>query len=321
MKNGRIAILLSILLAPVLIGQPADCVSLTFDADGVLPSSEGFLYQGTIPEAQAFAVSAGKLQLNTLGSGAIAFYVLPNAFDPARDFELEFQVRVFSVTGPFGLDFEISDDTYDFEFGLMENGVFLPPPGRPFLPLGTSAGETHTYRVTSVAGSSAYDLFVDGLPVIAGTIAAGGDPGMRFAFGDGTGGADSHAEIDDVRFCQPASARTVSIDIKPGSDPNTIQLRANGRLPVAILGTDTFAVTAVNPATVTLAGALVASRPNGSLFASLEDVDDDGHDDLVLHFATAALQLAPGDTTAVLSGYLHDGTAISGQDSVRVNLH
>lgn len=317
MRSVTLTIIL-LLFTPILTGQPADCVTLTFDDEGVLPSATGFLYQGTTPEAGVFSVSSGKLQLNTIGTGAVAFYVLPSAYDPTRDFELEFEARVFSVTGPFGLDFEVSDDAFDFEFGLMENGVFLPPPGRPFLPHGTSAGETHRYRVTSLAGSSAYELFVDGVLAIAGTIAPGGDPASRFAFGDGTGDADSRAEIDNLRFCQPRQALPVAIDIKPGSFPNTIQRRSNGRVAVAILGSDTLSAIAVNVASVTVAGAPVAVRPNGSLMAALEDVNEDGLDDLVLHFATDALQLGPQDTSATLSGYLHDGTPIVGQDSVRI---
>ena len=317
MRSLAFTILLSLFALP-LIGQPADCVTLTFDDEGVLPSATGFLYQGTIAEASVFSVSGGKLHLNTIGTGAVAFYVLPDAYDPARDFELEFEVRALSVTGPFGLDFEVSDDAFDFEFGVMENGVYLPPPGRPFLPLGTSAGETHVYRVTYQAGSSTYDLFLDGTHIITGTIAAGGDPGSRFLFGDGTGGADTNAEIDNVRFCQPSETLPVAIDVKPGSDPNTIQRHSHGHVAVAILGSSSFSASTVNPATVTFAGASVASRPNGTLMAALEDVNGDGLDDLVLHFDTAALQLAPGDTIATLSGNLYDGTPIEGQDSVRV---
>ena len=303
-----------------LSGQSSECITLTFDQPGVLPSAEGFVFQGSAAESDVFIVNAGKLYLNTIGTSAAAFYLLPNAYDSSRDFTLEFEARVIQVTGPFGFDFEVSDASLDFEFGVMENGVFLPPPGRPFFPLGTVAGATHVYRISSIAGSSTYELFLDNVLAVAGNIAPGGDPGMRFLFGDGTGSADSHVEIDNIRFCQPQSppVLTVLIDIKPGSFPNTIQLRSHGQLPVAILGTSSFAVSAVDPTTVTFAGAPVSSHTNGSLFAAYDDVNNDGIIDLLLHFSIENVQLSSGDTTAILFGQLHDSTSITGQDSVRV---
>jgi hypothetical protein len=138
------------------------------------------------------------------------------------------------------------------------------------------------------------------------------------AFGDGTGDADSMAEIDNLRFCQPRPALSVAIDIKPGSFPNTIQRRSHGRVPVALLGSTALSVLDVDLATVMFAGAPVTTRQNGSFMAGVEDVNGDGLDDLVLHFATDLLLLAPGDTTATLSGQLQNGTSIIGQDSVRV---
>jgi hypothetical protein len=312
MNRRTVLFLLSVfLLSAPLTAQSSDCITFTFDSPGALPSAAGFQYVGTIPESDAFTIESGKLHLHTLGTRAVAYYSLPNAYDPARDFELELEAHVLAVTGPFGFDFEVSDDTLDFEFGFMESGVYLPPPGRPFAPLATAAGQTHVYRITHAAGTFAYQLSVDGAVAVNGTIAPGGDPAIRFAFGDGTADADSDVEIDNLRFCQPARALTVSIDVKPGSFPNSIQRRSNGRVPVAILGSGTFSVRAVNPATVTFAGAPAASP-------SVEDVNADGIDDLVLHFATQALQLGDGDTAATLSGFLYDGTPFSGRDSVRL---
>ncbi len=47
---------------------------------------------------------------------------------------------------------------------------------------------------------------------------------------------------------------TVALDIKPTSCPNPIDCRSMGNLPVAIVGTDSFDVTQVDPASVRLAG-------------------------------------------------------------------
>ena len=111
------------------------CRQLTFDQDNVLPSAQGFTYVGQAPEASVFSTSGGLLHLNSIGTRTYAYYQASGAYDPARDFELKFRMRVLSVTGPFGLDFEVSDATTDYEFGFMEDGVYLPPPGRPFFPL------------------------------------------------------------------------------------------------------------------------------------------------------------------------------------------
>jgi N-acetylneuraminic acid mutarotase len=110
----------------------------------------------------------------------------------------------------------------------------------------------------------------------------------------------------------------VSIDIKPGEYPNSINLGSQGKVPVAILSTPTFDATQVDPRTVTLAGAMVASKGKGALMASIADVNTDGLRDLVLHFDTPALQLTATATEAVLEGKTYDGLCIRGTDTVRI---
>lgn len=124
----------------------------------------------------------------------------------------------------------------------------------------------------------------------------------------------------------------VLIDIKPDDPQNTINLKSNGVLPVAILGTPDFDPGTVDPATVTLAGAPVRLTGNpyaatkgkskafgqGTPMASLVDVNGDGRLDLLLHFETSALELESTDTVAVLKGMTFDGKFIRGQDAVRI---
>ncbi|HEX6746119.1 MAG TPA: hypothetical protein VF092_02310 [Longimicrobium sp.] len=121
----------------------------------------------------------------------------------------------------------------------------------------------------------------------------------------------------------------VRIDIKPGSDPNSIKLNAVGdaRIAVAVLSDASFDATKVVPSTVTLgdesgADTPVDTRNNGTLFASVSDVNGDGRPDLVLHFSRLALlangDLTPATTFLVLRGSLGDGTYIRGTDAVRV---
>ncbi|MGH2359823.1 MAG: LamG domain-containing protein [bacterium] len=109
----------------------------------------------------------------------------------------------------------------------------------------------------------------------------------------------------------------VVIDIKPGKFPNaapdtdTINLSAQGALPVAIFSTGDFDASTVNASTVVFAGA----PPWRS---ALQDVDGDGDVDLLLHFATQALILNCGNTQVVLIGGTMPGTWIMGTDSIRV---
>jgi hypothetical protein len=110
----------------------------------------------------------------------------------------------------------------------------------------------------------------------------------------------------------------VRIDVRPGSDVNPINLSAQGTVPVAILTTGSFDAATVDRPTVRFAGAPVATKPNGRLQWSLEDVDGDGDADLLLHFRIADLRLAAGDTTATLTGAAGEGAEISGTDTVKV---
>lgn len=111
---------------------------------------------------------------------------------------------------------------------------------------------------------------------------------------------------------------TVSIDIKPGDPNNTINLKSNGRVDVAILSSATFDATSVDPSTVTLAGAHVATQGKGAPMISFVDVNGDHRLDMLLHFRTDDLQLTKADTQAVLKGQTFGGQLIRGSDSIRI---
>jgi hypothetical protein len=106
----------------------------------------------------------------------------------------------------------------------------------------------------------------------------------------------------------------VVIDIKPGSYPNGVNPRSKGVVPVAILTTDVFDATQVDPSTAAFgpAGASISQAT-----AHLEDVDGDGDLDLLLHFRMPDTGIACGDTAADLTGMTWDGVAIFGTDSLK----
>jgi hypothetical protein len=112
---------------------------------------------------------------------------------------------------------------------------------------------------------------------------------------------------------------TVTIDIKPGEEPNSINLGSNGKVPVAILSSSTFDARTVDPSSVTLAGAQVALKGKGDKYmAAVQDVNGDGLPDLIVHVDTTAFQLSAGDTEAVLAGKTYAGLCIRGTDTVRI---
>jgi YVTN family beta-propeller protein len=118
--------------------------------------------------------------------------------------------------------------------------------------------------------------------------------------------------IDISDLCP--SAIHVDIDIKPGSDPAPIDPKSNGRIPVAILTTDTFDATTVDPSTVRF-GANGTEVP--AVQSALEDVNSDGRTDMILQFNTQGTGIACGDTSALLTGETQSRQAITGTDAIQ----
>jgi DNA-binding beta-propeller fold protein YncE len=125
----------------------------------------------------------------------------------------------------------------------------------------------------------------------------------------------------DPRFVTiyPTNIINVTIDIKPGSDPNSINLSSAGVIPIAILSSDTFDATTVDPETVSLAGARVKMvGKSGKYLCHDEDVNEDGLLDLICQVQTIENFIVTGESVAVLEAETFDGTPIRGDDTVRI---
>jgi hypothetical protein len=123
----------------------------------------------------------------------------------------------------------------------------------------------------------------------------------------------TRALVDDVLVMD--RPLPVTIDIKPGSDPNSINPSSGGVIPVAILGSDEIDVADVDLTTLAFGpgGAALAHAPRWHL----EDVNSDGVTDLVSHYATNETGIAPGDVKACLTGATTDRIPFDSCDSIR----
>jgi hypothetical protein len=103
----------------------------------------------------------------------------------------------------------------------------------------------------------------------------------------------------------------IKLDIKPGGNPNRINLKSKGVVPVAILTDGSFYVYAIDIRSVKFAGARWIRW-------TMEDVDNDGDEDMLFHFRTKDLALTEGSTEATLCGVMFDGKEIHGTDKISI---
>jgi hypothetical protein len=113
----------------------------------------------------------------------------------------------------------------------------------------------------------------------------------------------------------------VDIDIKPGNVPNSLNLNGNGVVPVSVFGSEDLDVSTIVVSTVRfgVTGFEAAPVHNGHI----EDLNDDGINDIVLHFREGDLRIAvdtPGNAelTLYLTARLTTCVHIVGADIVRI---
>jgi hypothetical protein len=141
----------------------------------------------------------------------------------------------------------------------------------------------------------------------------------------------------------PEITKRVDVDIKPGSCPNPLNTRSQGKLPVAILGTEDFDVTTIDTTTVEIG---LAGDENGAKVSPIQsniedvgtpfqgelcdchDLNGDGILDLTLKFSTQELVTTLGLNSLdmrmvpfVVTGNLSEdngSTPLTGEDCIRL---
>ena len=185
------------------------------------------------------------------------------------------------------------------------NGAYVAGPGTGLKPVDAFDG------ADGIVPISATDGLWDSLTVDVGASFA---PGVSTA---ATTDVDTSLSTDCLTYvAQALSVKTrlnEGLDIKPGSFPNSIKLTNKGVIPVALLGSATFDVHAVDYSTVVFAGD--STEAHGTVH--YEDVNGDGYTDAVLHYETQQTNIAAGDTQACLTGQLTNAVAFTACDSVR----
>jgi hypothetical protein len=112
-----------------------------------------------------------------------------------------------------------------------------------------------------------------------------------------------------------AATLTIDLDIKPGSDPNSINPDDGGVVPVALLGSDAFDVSEVDVPTLKFGPGDAA--PDHTHGPHVEDVNADGLPDLLVHFDTGESGIVFGTLVACVEGATLDGKPFNGCDAVR----
>ena len=134
-----------------------------------------------------------------------------------------------------------------------------------------------------------------------------------------TGGTGSGDRATGIKI-RTGARRVVDIDIAPHNRNNPINIDNNGwgQVVVAILSTESFDATEVDPDTVRIEEAPVAVRGHSGRRKAHanRDINHDGLLDLVMHVRRKMTGAERGRDQWTLTGETYDGMKIEGTDTV-----
>jgi len=179
-------------------------------------------------------------------------------------------------------------------------------------------GATHTHVTIPVALDGRYDIAVVPEPnalssdTFSITVVRNGVPTV----------VANEVRIDEIPSVgyqfDVLQAITVGIDIQPGDIIASINRRARGRIPVAILSSPALAAVEEVAADSLTFGRTGYERSFDSCDGNGEDVNADGLADLVCHFTTDVTEFELEDLSGTLRGVTRSGARIEGSDIVRI---
>ncbi|MDH5308231.1 MAG: hypothetical protein OEW02_13700 [Myxococcales bacterium] len=252
------------------------------------------------PLAAAGLVTVGSIRTGSTSWGVAVAHGIAYVAGSCRDF------------CPYLSVFDVSDSAAPVRIGsLGPRGVAVEVVGN----LAYIAGETSGLYVIDVSdptapvelgGAAVAQVRPNAMPT-SDVAVAGGLAYVPDAFGAGFHVIDFGPEY--------VSTIAIEIDIKPGSDANTVNPASRGVLPVALLGAHDFDVADVDAATLRFG-------PGAAALAHREDphpvdLNGDGFPDLLGHFRSEETGIAAGDTQACLRGETHAGAHLEGCDALR----
>ena len=326
-------------------GKDDDCNRFTFDgisedtnahyvaSGGVFPNQvcpAWTIFDDATPEEPIF--SDGKLLISTSDyEERMIYYHSDSDISFPDPFIFEARVKLISgasnsnARAPIVLGVQLGNHRFNsFQIGSDEIFLLSSHTVRgPSVSLDTD-DSFHTYRM-EISGQD-IAVYYDGNLALTGSVLYDEEVISNqkiIQWGDGTILASGTSEWEYVKHNAIAynCKIDVAIDIKPGSDPNSINCNNDkGVIPVAILTTDDFDATTVDHTTVIFEGAIEThvNKKTGEPKRHEEDVDGDGDTDLVFHFRFGDTDLTCDSEKGTLVGATFDDQVIEGADAVNI---
>jgi hypothetical protein len=291
---------------------PRELGALAFDQAGnfYATANGGIFKNGMLFASLPPSTGIGRLAIDSSGNLYLTdpfstYQVL--RIDPNGNVTL-FADATDGLLGPYGLAIDSMDNIY------VANSIGGPLSILKFDPSGTSTLFAVENSV-NISRSMVFDRNDNLYATLENSnqILKFDKAGNSSVFADASDGLNFPYAIT-VGTCPVRRIVVAEIDIKPGSSANTITPNSKGVIPVAILTTATFDATTINPLSVEF-GPSGATEAHGQ--GHIEDVNQDGEPDLVLHFRTQDTGIQCGDTSASLTGQTVGGEPIEGSDAIK----
>ena len=240
-------------------------------------------------------ISAGQFELGTSGTGTVAgevktftggwFVINPGNPDPGSGLVHIVDACTGKVSDIISASWRTQRVTFGFDRASITVTIQSSPAGADLgaLPAGFTGLPEGRFDINS--------SFED--PTTGNRVSIPSNLGIRFE------GVQESCVID------------IDIDIKPGSDPSSVSCKnTKGTVPVAVFGSADFDVSTIDLSSLELNGVAVTEEHDT---IHIEDLNNDGFDDAVLHLDKAGVCEATDDAPlkesvdATLTGSNADG--------------